>query len=72
MTASLQVADSTAFWTEGPHIRLDRGAFYFWPYCRGMNIMNRSSNKQTYSNFIGLVQLWSHYKLTGNLIASNL
>ena len=62
----------TAFWTEGPHIRLDRAAFYFWPYCRCMNIMNRSSNKQTYSNFIGLVQLSSHYKLTGNLIASNL
>ena len=35
--------------------------------------MNRSSNKKTYSNFIGLVQLSSHYKLTGNLkFASNL
>ena len=37
--------------------------------------MNRSSNrsKQTYSNFIGLVQLSSHYRLTGNLkFASNL
>ena len=62
----------TAFWTEGPHIRLDRAAFYFWPYCRCLNIMNRRSNKQTYSNFIGLLQLSSHYKLTGNLIASNL
>ena len=35
--------------------------------------MNRSSNKRTYSNFIGLFQLSSHYKLTGNLkFASNL
>ena len=29
----------TAFWTEGPHIRLDRGAFHLWHYCRCMNIM---------------------------------
>ena len=27
----------TAFWTEAPHIRPDRAAFYFRPYCRCMN-----------------------------------
>ena len=57
----------TAFWTEGPHIRLKVLVLWFFTLIAAMYltiIMNWSSNKQIYRlyfNFYMKVQLSSHY-----------
>ena len=65
----------TAFWTEGPHIRLKVLVLWFLTLIAAMYltiIMNRSSNKQTYKLYFNFIWKFNFQVIITGNYASNL